>query len=238
MLLQPQRIPKNHLFCSKEVDAFTQDWAGQEFLWCNPPFTMMDEVVRKIHAEGAEVLLVLPEWTNKPWWSLATGLMSKSQYFPLGSRIFENETGKMGATHWGLRLMYIPRASPCQCARNTEDIILRCPRLHPKSIKKEEKSHIRVTQVPEGHKKDIHLKIMVSLDKDGVRHVDECSALIDTGAEVCLIRQGLLPEFLFQPAENPLRLIAVNKQRLAGGDKEVLITMVISGPHVIDKEAV
>ena len=61
---------------------------------------------------------------------------------------------------------------------------------------------------------------------------------MDTGAEVCLIRRGLLPEFLFQPAENPLRLIAVNKQRLAGGDKEVLITMVFSGTHVIDKKAV
>jgi len=34
---------------SKEVDAFTQDWAGKEFVWCNPPFTMMDIVVRKIH---------------------------------------------------------------------------------------------------------------------------------------------------------------------------------------------
>jgi len=51
---------QNLLLRSKEVEAFTQDWAGQEFLWCNPPFTMMDEVVRKIDAEGAEVLLVLP----------------------------------------------------------------------------------------------------------------------------------------------------------------------------------
>jgi len=92
--------------------------------------------------------------------------------------------------------------------------------------------------VPEWQKKDTHLKIMVSLDKDGVRHVDECSALIDTGAEVRLITQGLPPEFLFQPADKPLRSIAANKQRLAGGDKEGLITMVIPGVHMIDKKAV
>jgi len=121
---------------------------------------------------------------------------------------------------------------------NTEDIILKCPRLHSKSLKKREISHIRVFQVPEWHKKDIHLKIMVSLDKDGVRDVDECSALIDTGAEMFLIRQGLLPKFLFQPDEIPLWLIAVNKQRLAGGEKEVLITMLISGIHMIEKKAV
>jgi len=44
---------KSAFFWSKEVDAFSQDWAGQGFFRCNPPFTMMDEVVRKIHTEGA-----------------------------------------------------------------------------------------------------------------------------------------------------------------------------------------
>jgi len=91
---------------------------------------------------------------------------------------------------------------------------------------------------PGGRKKGIQLKTIVSLYKDGVQYVDECSDLIDTGAEVCLIEQGLLPEFPFQPAENSLRLMAVNKQRSAGGNKEVLITMVISGIHMIDKKAV
>jgi len=70
----------------------------------------------------------------------------------------------IGACEWFIYLDPL-RASPC--------IIMKCPRLHPKSLKKGEKSNIRVTHVPEGHKKDIHLKIIVSLDKDGVRHVDE-----------------------------------------------------------------
>jgi len=117
-------------------------------------------VVRKIHAEGAEVLLVLPEWTNKPWWSLAAILMRNSQYSPLGRRILKDETGKMGAAHWGLRVVYIPRAPPCQCAMNTEDIILKCPRGDTKSLKKGEMSHIRVTKVAEGHKKEIQLKLL------------------------------------------------------------------------------
>jgi len=143
------------------------------------------------------VLLFLPEWASKPWWSLASGMMSISQYFSRRIRIFENGSGKMGVTHWGLRVVFIPRDPPCKCVMSTEDIILKCPTLHTKSLKKGEVSHICGTQVPKGPKKDIHLKIMVSLDKDGVRRVNECSALIDTGAEVCLIRRGRLPDFFF-----------------------------------------
>lgn len=94
---------------------------------------MMDEVVQKFHTDGAEVLIVLPDWTNKPWWTLATALMSKFRYFPVESRMFKIETGKINAIYWGLRLIYIHCSNPYNCAIKTEETILKCPRAHSKS---------------------------------------------------------------------------------------------------------
>ena len=62
--------------------------------------------------------------------------------------------------------------------------------------------------------------------------IDNCRALVDTGAAVCLVRQGLLPEHLFQKAVIPIRLWAVNNQRLQGGTQEVLLTLVLKGTQV------
>lgn len=98
-------------------------------------------------------------------------------------------------------------------------------------------SHVRSAEKPEGHTNDIHPKIVVRLEKDGVRCVDECSALIDPGSELCPIRQGVLPEIFYQPSVNHLQLTAVKNQSLAGGDKEVLITIVIPLIDKTDKKA-
>jgi len=153
---------------------------------------------------------------------LSNGFDEQVPIFPTGESDFREQTRQDG----------------CYPLGPAGDVHSEVSKVAPQVRQKGERSHIRVTEVPEGHNKNIYLKIMFSLNKDGVRYVDECYDLIETGAEVCLIRQGLLLEFLFQPAENHLRLIAVNTQRLAGGDKEVLITMVISGIHMIDKKAV
>lgn len=75
----------------------------------------MDGVVRKILTEVAEVILGLLWWTNKLFWTWATALMSESKYFPMGSRVFEDETGIWNATHWGLRVIHIPFPSFSLC---------------------------------------------------------------------------------------------------------------------------
>ena len=55
----------NHL-CSvwwgpggEHEDAFAQSWKGQ-FLWMNPPYSMLDKVVHKLAEDGASAILVCP----------------------------------------------------------------------------------------------------------------------------------------------------------------------------------
>ena len=43
--------------------------------------------------------------------------------------------------------------------------------------------------------------------------------LVDTGAEVNLVKKGLIPEFLFYPAKKPLKFETANGQSLAVGSQ-------------------
>ena len=49
--------------------------------------------------------------------------------------------------------------------------------------------------------------------------------LIDTGAEVNLIRRGSLPEAYFRPARRPLVLATANGSRMEGGAQEAKLEL-------------
>lgn len=47
-------------------------------------------------------------------------------------------------------------------------------------------------------------------------------ALIDTGAQTCLVKKGLLPEAVFRAAERPLVLRTVSGEAIPGGQREAI----------------
>ena len=51
------------------------------------------------------------------------------------------------------------------------------------------------------------------------------TALIDTGAQVNLVRRGLFSHALFGPSSNPRTLITASGERMEGGQLEVQLTM-------------
>ena len=59
----------------------------------------------------------------------------------------------------------------------------------------------------------------VEADCDGVKR--SLLALVDTGAQVNLIRHDLFPKECFRPARNPLALSTVSCEALPGGRNEV-----------------
>ena len=62
----------------------------------------------------------------------------------------------------------------------------------------------------------VHLRIGVVIQGEGMEDVP-AKVLVDTGAEVNLIRRGIVPPHYWSPAEMPLKLVAANNQRLPGG---------------------
>ena len=61
-------------------------------------------------------------------------------------------------------------------------------------------------------------------------------ALIDTGSEVNLIRQGLLLAKSFRPTANPVTFLAANQTMVEGGRLEVEGKLLMEGCEVDTKQ--
>ena len=59
-----------------------------------------------------------------------------------------------------------------------------------------------------------HLRVKVTLHLPNAEGTWQAMALLDTGAEVCLIRRGLLPADAFRQASRPLRLVTAANRPL------------------------
>lgn len=58
---------------SYAVDAFSTLWSS--FFYAFPPFTIIGKVLSKIIKEGAEGIMVVPEWKSQPWYPLFLKLL-------------------------------------------------------------------------------------------------------------------------------------------------------------------
>ncbi|EPS62093.1 hypothetical protein M569_12700, partial [Genlisea aurea] len=186
-----------------ENSAFAKQWGAQGLLWINPPFSQLSEVVNKIETDGAECLLVCPDWSARPWFAKAQLLCAKAHFYPPGSRLFETDKGPAGPTRWGVWVLYIP-------------------------AKSNEMRTVRVVENREGGNEK-QLRVVIRLTAEDREVVPPCTALIDTGAEVCLVKRGLIPPELFRPARQPLRLVGADGNTLPGGDKEVVLEVGLKG---------
>lgn len=71
---------------AEAIDAFTRNWAEEGLFWAFPPFSVILRVLQKIKAEGAEGIVVLPDWSNHPWYPLFTELVISEKLFFKPSR--------------------------------------------------------------------------------------------------------------------------------------------------------
>ena len=97
-------------------DAFTQCWSGHH-LWLNPPFSRLMEVVRKIRADNAHGLLVMPDWAYRRWHKQAMLLSRGALVFPKGTKLFElpGRPNSLKGTLWPTRAVLLCGHSPkCQ----------------------------------------------------------------------------------------------------------------------------
>jgi hypothetical protein len=80
-----------------------------------------------------------------------------------------------------------------------------------------------------------YLKLAVTVTtSDGEKF--QAKALVDTGAEVSLIKKDLVPEKFFTPAKNPLRLVAANNQKLSGGSLEVVAELQLQARNLENRD--
>ena len=83
----------------------------------------------------------------------------------------------------------------------------------------------------------VHLRIGVTIQREGMEDIP-AKVLIDTGAEVNLIRRGIIPPHLLSPASRPLRLVAANNQRLPGGRDVATVHLQFSAVEIDSKKKI
>ena len=80
---------------------------------------------------------------------------------------------------------------------------------------------VRVVHTPDGDERQLHLKVCVRCRQEELA-VD---VLVDTGAQVSLVRRGLFKEESLQPSRRPVRLKVANAESMRGGTHEATICM-------------
>ena len=77
---------------------------------------------------------------------------------------------------------------------------------------------VRVVHTPNGDERQLHLKVRVRCGQEEL----VVDVLMDTGAQVSLVRRGLFKEESLQPSRRPVRLKVANGEIMGGGTHEPL----------------
>ena len=80
---------------------------------------------------------------------------------------------------------------------------------------------VRVVHTPQGEERQLHLKVRVRCGQEEL----VVDVLMDTGAQVSLVRRGLFKEESLQPSRRPVRLKVANGETMGGGTHEATISM-------------
>ena len=80
---------------------------------------------------------------------------------------------------------------------------------------------LRVVHTPQGAERQLHMKVRVRCGQEEL----VVDVLVDTGAQVSLVRRGLFKEEFLQPSRRPVRLEVANGEIMGGGTHEATISM-------------
>jgi hypothetical protein len=141
-------------------------------------------------------------------------MATRKMYFKTGTRLFEINGRPMPPIRWGVWAVLIEGGGFSKPQKP------RCTVLKTRMLKHSPSAaHFR--KLPKGQRQ-LLVKTEVVLPDSTLRDLD---ILVDTGAEACLIQQGLVPAHLLRHAEKPLRFVTADGQHLQGGERCVTVKL-------------
>ena len=89
---------------AEAVDALRQNFAVVK-TWCNPPFSLLLQLLGRIRSQRATAVVVIPRWPGQPWWPVMLSMLahppvvlpaSRSLFLPQCTR----NQAPLGAAQW------------------------------------------------------------------------------------------------------------------------------------------
>ena len=105
-------------FCTKENSAFVFDWETLcekgTWLWANPRFSQLGRVVAKLRNEKVRMVLLVPFWPDKPWFTALKLMMRGSVLLKRNEAKFRksNENEYMPAASWDTYVIRVDTTIP------------------------------------------------------------------------------------------------------------------------------
>ena len=206
--------PKNSLctaFYTENDDALQREWREGETLWLNPPWSLWYKVANKLKNSKCDAICIFPAW-QRGWVRELLRAATNRIYFKPGTRLFEADGKPMGPIKWGAWAVLIDRGHGPPPTIRLKARMFRhaAPKHGMRKLHKGERQLLLRTQ---------------GVLMNGETH--SLGVLIDTGAEACLVRQGLFPAHLTYPAPKPLRFETADGKSLGGGDRCIRVKLLL-----------
>jgi hypothetical protein len=87
------------------------DWR-REHNWCNPPWSLLEELAASLRSSGAEATVIAPYWPDAPWFAALSELADAQQRLPPRQSLFRSgRAGGASATappNWHVQCWHIP----------------------------------------------------------------------------------------------------------------------------------
>lgn len=94
---------------TKDQDALKVDWPTGRVMWCNPPWSLLEQLPSKMQKEQKSCLLIFPAWHSKDWCATFLAWARKIIYMEQGTKVFEVDGHPCQGVRWGLYAAYVPQ---------------------------------------------------------------------------------------------------------------------------------
>ena len=96
-------------------------WSN-EVNWCNPPWSLLDDLAAKLRQSGAAATVIAPKWPRFPWYQQLAEMASETVEMPPARNLFspqrqEGHAG-VGPSAWSVVAFKLPRRHGCSSPRS------------------------------------------------------------------------------------------------------------------------
>ena len=85
--------------------------------WCNPPWSLLPDLVQKLRQSGAPATVIAPHWPDRPWYRDLSELAVDSVLFPPSQGLFypgrPQLRGRAGPPAWSVVAFRLPSRRGC-----------------------------------------------------------------------------------------------------------------------------